>query len=76
MDSENRATPHGLRRVDYVRLLVGGEHIRAELVGVGYRLPTALPVSLSYAARLIADGTPSVTRHVSSERPVQAEKGA
>jgi hypothetical protein len=73
---DGRAAAHGLRRVDYVRLLVGGERIRAELVGVGYRLPTAIPVSLPYAARLIADGTPSVTRHVESGNQVAAEKGA
>jgi hypothetical protein len=74
-DPGERASAHGLRRVDYVRLLVGGERIRAELVGVGYRLPTAVPVSLPIAAKLIADGTPSVTRHVTSG-PVRAEKSA
>lgn len=62
--TDGRAAGHGLRRVDYVRLLVGGARIRAELVGVGYRLPIALPVSLPCAARLIADGAPAVTRHL------------
>jgi hypothetical protein len=73
--AEGRATPLGLRRVDYVRLLVGGAHIRAELVGVAYRLPTAMPVSLPYAARLIAAGTPTVTRHVEAPAPAGASRG-
>ena len=52
----------GLRRVDWVRLVVDDEAVRAEAVGVGYRLPVARPIPLSVAAALRAQGTPSVTR--------------
>jgi hypothetical protein len=54
----------GLRRVDWVRFLVDHDAVRAEAVGVGYRLPTTRPISLSVAAALLAQGTPSVTRTV------------
>ncbi len=54
----------GLRRVDWVRFVVDHEEVRAEAVGVGYRLPTARPIPLSVAAALLAQGTPSVTRTV------------
>ena len=51
----------GLRRVDWIRFVVDHDAIRAEAVGVGYRLPTARPIPLSVAAALMAHGTPSVT---------------
>jgi hypothetical protein len=52
----------GLRRVDWVRLLVDEDEVTAEAVGVGFRLPTTCPIPLSLATELIAMGTPSVTR--------------
>jgi hypothetical protein len=54
----------GLRRVDWVRFVVDHDAVRAEAVGVGYRLPTTRPIPLSVAAALLAQGTPSVTRTV------------
>jgi hypothetical protein len=54
----------GLRRVDWVRLLVDDDRVGAEAVGVGFRLPTTCPISLSVAARLISSGVPHVTRHL------------
>ena len=54
----------GLRRVDWVRLLVDDDHVGAEAVGVGYRLPASCPISMSVAARLIQSGVPHVTRHL------------
>ena len=54
----------GLRRVDWVRLLVDDDHVGAEAVGVGFRLPTTCPISMSVAARLIESGVPHVTRHL------------
>ena len=54
----------GLRRVDWVRFVVDHDAVRAEAVGVGYRLPATRPIPLSLAAALIADGTPSVTRRL------------
>ena len=58
----------GLRRVDWVRFVVDHDAVRAEAVGVGYRLPATRPIPLSLAAALIADGTPSVTRDSMLER--------
>jgi hypothetical protein len=60
-------TETGLRRVDWVRIVVDHDSVRAEAVGVGYRLPTSRPIPLPVAAALIAGGTPSVTRTI--ERP-------
>jgi hypothetical protein len=54
----------GLRRVDWVRLLVDDDHVGAEAVGVGFRLPTTRPISMAVAARLIESGVPHVTRHL------------
>ena len=57
----------GLRRVDWVRFVVDHDAVRAEAVGVGYRLPATRPIPLSLAAALIADGTPAVTRRLHAE---------
>jgi hypothetical protein len=54
----------GLRRVDWVRLLVDDDHVGAEAVGVGYRLPATCPISMSVATRLIRSGVPHVIRHL------------
>jgi hypothetical protein len=54
----------GLRRVDWVRFVVAHDAVRAEAVGVGYRLPATRPIPLSVAAALLAQGTPSITRTV------------
>ncbi len=54
----------GLRRVDWVRFVVDHDAVRAEAVGVGYRLPTTRPIPLSVAAALLEQGTPSITRTV------------
>jgi hypothetical protein len=54
----------GLRRVDWVRLVVEHDTVRAEAVGVGHRLPVTRSIPLSVAAALLAGGIPSVTRRV------------
>lgn len=59
---QDRPQTTGLRRVDWVRLVVDHDAVRAEAVGVGYRLPAARPIPLSVAAALMAAGTPSVMR--------------
>ena len=51
----------GMRRIDCVRLVFDGERSRAEVVGVGYRLPVSRPIPLGVAGRLIASGTPHLT---------------
>jgi hypothetical protein len=58
----------GLRRVDWVRLVVEQRRVRAEAVGVGYRLPATRSIPLSLAAALVAGGIPSVTRRVGDGR--------
>ncbi len=52
----------GLRRVDSVRLTRRDGDVKAEAVGMGFRLPTSRTISLSLAAELIALGTPCVSR--------------
>lgn len=61
MRSSGTVSRAGLRRVDWVRLVVDHEHVQAEAVGIGFRLPVTRPIPLSLAARLIASGTPHVT---------------
>jgi hypothetical protein len=53
----------GLRRVDWVRLTLSleGRPLRAEAVGVAFRLPVTCPISLATAAELVATGTPHAT---------------
>jgi hypothetical protein len=53
----------GLRRIDWIRLVVADEQVAAEAVGVGFRLPVTCPITLSLAAELIAAGTPHVMRY-------------
>jgi hypothetical protein len=52
----------GLRRVDWVRIFVGDDGLRAEATGVGFRLPVTTPIPLAVAGELIAAGTPYVVR--------------
>lgn len=59
----------GLRRIDWVRLIVDHDQVRAEATGVGFRLPVTRPIPLAVAASLLASGTPCVTVH---EEPVPA----
>jgi hypothetical protein len=72
--STRSLTETGLRRVDWVRLVVDHDSVSAEAVGVGYRLPASRPIPLPVAAALIAGGTPSVTRTF-GDRPVDAARG-
>lgn len=59
----------GFRRVDWVRVFVEDGHLRAEAVGIGFRLPAVCSIPVATAARLIAGGTPHVT-HMGSPQPV------
>jgi hypothetical protein len=65
--TQSRPQTTGLRRVDWIRLVVDDDTVRAEAVGVGYRLPAARPIPLAVAAALMAEGTPSVTRTVAKD---------
>jgi hypothetical protein len=48
----------GLRRVDRVRVVVGGGRPVAQVVGVAHRYPRTFRVSLESAARLAEAGYP------------------
>ena len=45
-----------LRRVDGVRLIVGDGLPRAEVYGIGHRLPARVSVSIRLASRLVEAG--------------------
>jgi hypothetical protein len=53
----------GLRRVEWIRLVVGDGVTRAEAIGVGYRLPVTVPIPVSLAVRLAGEGVPFVLSH-------------
>lgn len=55
--------PLGMRRVEWIRLVVGDGPTRAEAVGVGYRLPVTIPIPMSTALRLVGRGTPFLLAH-------------
>ena len=53
-----------MRRVSFVRIVVGDGRTSCQAVGTGHRLPTVRPVSLDVAVALVASGVPSVIRSV------------
>lgn len=57
----------GLRRVDWIRVLFDDDGPRAEVVGLGHRLPVSRPIPLAEAVRLVARGTRLVVRHGRTE---------
>jgi hypothetical protein len=59
----------GMRRVDWIRLLVGEREVQAEAVGVAFRLPRTCRIPVALAAALIAAGTPYVTRTLTPPAP-------
>jgi hypothetical protein len=48
------------RRLNWVRVIVEPDGVRAEAVGIRYRLPAVVPISLRLAAELAREGTPLV----------------
>lgn len=63
--------PAPLRRVEWVRVTVDGRSVRAEAIGIGYRLPTSCHISMAMAADLARQGVPLSVRTVDG-RPVEA----
>jgi hypothetical protein len=51
---------HVWRRLNWVRVIVDDDGVRAEAVGIRYRHPAVVPISLRLAADLARDGTPLV----------------
>lgn len=49
-------------RIGWVRVTVDDDWTRAEVSGVGHRLPQTLPVPLAVAAALAADGVRLLVR--------------
>lgn len=52
----------GLRRIDWVRFIVSDDSVRAEVIGIGFQLPSTCPISLSLASELVGSGVPYVVR--------------
>jgi hypothetical protein len=75
MKPRTKKTATAMRRIDYVRLFVEDCGTRAEVVGVGFRLPVSRPVPLSYASKLISEGMPSVAHHRQSLLPGPVAEG-
>lgn len=59
----------GMRRVDWVRILVAGGTVRCDAQGVGHRLPCRRPLSLGAALALRAVGVPTIIRRESAGDP-------
>jgi hypothetical protein len=58
-----------LRRVDGVCVTVDETGARAEVYGVGHRLPVRLAISLRLATRLVEAGAPLTLRDLPIRRP-------
>ena len=52
-----------MRHVRWVRVIVDGPQSRAEVSGIGHRLPRTISVPLGVAASLAADGVPLFVHH-------------
>ena len=68
--------PLGLRRIEWIRLVVGEGPTRAEAVGVGYRLPVTVQIPVSLAVRLAGEGVPFVLSHPEVQAPERAPSPA
>lgn len=62
VEDETGSRRIGLRRVDWIRVLLGTDGPRAEAVGIRHRMPVAVPITLAAATRIVADGAPLVVR--------------
>lgn len=59
----------GMRRVDWVRIVICGTAVRCDVHGIGHRLPCRRPLSLDSALALRAAGVPTVIRTASAYGP-------
>jgi hypothetical protein len=66
--SRTAAGPAPLRRVEWVRVTVDGQSVRAEAIGVGYRLPATCRISMAMAADLARQGVPLSLRTIDGDR--------
>ena len=58
-----------MRRVSWLRIVVDGDRTTCEAVGLGHRLPTVRPVTMTTATQLAADRVPVVVKHVAAPSP-------
>jgi len=58
-----------MRRVSFVRILVGPEGPRAQAVGIAHRRAVACPLPLRAALALVRAGVPSVVRRAPGAAP-------
>ena len=63
-----------LRRVEWVRVTVDGRSVRAEAIGVGYRLPATCRISMAMAADLARQGVPLSVRTLDGDRAVTGDQ--
>ena len=61
------ACVRGLRRVESVRVIVGGGRSTAEVTGIAHRYPQTFRVSLAAAAQLADAGVPLQIEHRDDE---------
>ena len=52
----------GMRRIDWVRIVVSEEGTSCQAVGVADRLPIDRPITLGTATSLVGNGIPAVVR--------------
>ena len=61
----------GMRRVAWVRVVLDGDDCRAEVHGLGHRLPRTRRVPLGLASALAAEGVPLLVHR--SPAPARSE---
>lgn len=52
----------GMKRISWVRIVLDDDSWRAEVHGLGHRLPRTLGVPLATASVLVAEGVPLLVR--------------
>ncbi len=67
VEHEPRGRTVGLRRVDWIRVLLGADGPRAEAVGIRHRVPVTVPITLAAATRIVAGGAPLVVHDLRAE---------
>ena len=70
LPSELPACVRGLRRVESVRVIVGGGRSTAEVTGIAHRYPQTFRVSLAAAAQLADAGVPLRVEHRGDDRKI------
>lgn len=64
-DADRRCTvciPVGMRRVNWVRIVISGTAVLCDVHDIGHRLPCRRPLNLASALALRAAGVPTVIR--------------